>query len=307
MVVLRLQIRGGAHSPSLHLEPAASYLCHFIPTCVILMTSSQLLGALAIPWTKSNVPAILDAHYPGQQGGTAVWKTLLNLDGAAPAGRITTTIYDADFVNHHDMNNMALDNITYMHYSGKPLWEFGFGLSYSRFNVTWHSSGSSSSVYGVQTVTTTEMAKVHREYYKGRGRSAAKGSVDLWHSPAMFTATVMNTGTVASDYVVLGFISSSVEQQAADPGSPIRELFDFARVSLAPGASTTVHLSVSPAVLSQTTASGEQVLRRGYYKIELGDKQLGDATDLVGELRVTGENESIFSLEAARQGTTQPI
>lgn len=205
MVVLRPPIRGGAHSPSLHLEPAASYLCHFIPTCVILMTSSQLLGALAIPWTKSNVPAILDAHYPGQQGGTAVWKTLLNLDGAAPAGRITTTIYDADFVNHHDMNNMALDNITYMHYSGKPLWEFGFGLSYSRFNVTWHSSGSSSSVYGVQTVTTTEMAKVHREYYKGRGRSAAKGSVDLWHSPAMFTATVMNTGTVASDYVVLGF------------------------------------------------------------------------------------------------------
>ena len=47
-------------------------------------------GALDISWCKENVPAILDAHYPGQLGGDAILRTLLNYDGAAPAGRLTT-------------------------------------------------------------------------------------------------------------------------------------------------------------------------------------------------------------------------
>lgn len=69
-------------------------------------------GALALEWTKANVPAILDAHYPGQLGGTAVFRTLLNHNGAAPAGRLTTTFYASDFVERN-MTRMDLKNITY--------------------------------------------------------------------------------------------------------------------------------------------------------------------------------------------------
>jgi beta-glucosidase len=83
-------------------------------------------GSLAIEWTKANVPAILDAHYPGQLGGTALFEVLLNVGNAAPAGRLTQTAYKADFVTRN-MTDMSLHNITYKHYAGATLWDFGFG------------------------------------------------------------------------------------------------------------------------------------------------------------------------------------
>ena len=69
----------------------------------------------------------------------------------------------------------------------------------------------------------------------------------------------------------------------------------------------TVHLSVPSAVLSHTTAEGEQVLRRGRYMIELSSKRRGDAADLVGLLDVAGEDASVFSLDAIRKGSPQPV
>ena len=52
-----------------------------------------------------------DAHYPGQMGGDAIMHTLLNHQGAAPAGRLTTTAYRQDFTSR-PMSDMSLRNIT---------------------------------------------------------------------------------------------------------------------------------------------------------------------------------------------------
>lgn len=71
-------------------------------------------GSLAIEWTRDNVPAILDAHYPGQQGGDALWNVLLGTNGAGPAGRLTQTVYRTDFVDHKNMSDMSLANITWV-------------------------------------------------------------------------------------------------------------------------------------------------------------------------------------------------
>jgi hypothetical protein len=90
-------------------------------------------GALAIEeLVEAGVPAVLDAHYGGQMGGDAIWHTLLNHNGAAPAGRLTTTAYKQDFVEYQNMTDMALTNITYQHFTGETNWPFGFGLSVSK-------------------------------------------------------------------------------------------------------------------------------------------------------------------------------
>ena len=61
-------------------------------------------------------------------GGDAILQTLLNYRGtAAPAGRLTTTAYQADFIAR-PMSDMSLRNITYKHYTGKPCFPFGYGL-----------------------------------------------------------------------------------------------------------------------------------------------------------------------------------
>jgi hypothetical protein len=249
-------------------------------------------GALAIEeLVDAQVPSILDAHYGGQMGGDALWNTLLNHNGAAPAGRLTTTAYKQDFVTYQNMTDMALTNITYKHFRGTPNWPFGFGLSYSKFEVRWENSSDVTT-----TATTSSLRKDHEKYFHAR----AHGD-DAWTSSASYRAVVKNVGTIASDYVLLAFVSSP-SRQLVDPHEPIRELFDFARVNLAPGASTTVHFSIPPSVLSHIDDDGDERLLAGEYKVELGDRQLGDAPEavLTTSLLVQGEDQLLFSLREAK-------
>ena len=124
--------------------------------------------------------------------------------------------------------------------------------------------------------------------------------MEAWRSAAAFSATITNNGAIASDFVLLAFVSSPT-RQATDPLEPIRELFDFARVPLlAPGASTVVHLSLPPSVLSHVDALGDERLQAGRYVIELGGERLGDSADVVGSLEVTGDDKTLFSMSSVR-------
>lgn len=111
-----------------------------------------------------------------------------------------------------------------------------------------------------------------------------------------YTATVTNTGGVASDYVLLGFLRSP-SRIAADPAEPLQELFDFARVSLAPGASTVITLSVPPSVITHVDAAGDERLHAGDYEIEIGaGKGRGDAHEaLTTKLTLVGPSRAVFS------------
>jgi hypothetical protein len=181
------------------------------------------------------------------------------------------------------MSDMSLTNITYKHYTGNTVYPFGFGLSYANFKVEWAAPPA-------VAVTTDEMRNSHAEYFPSR----AKGE-STWSSPAAYEATVTNTGSLPSDFVLLGFVSSP-SKQLVDPKEPIRELFDFARISLAPGESMLVHLSVPASVLSHVDEFGDEKLIAGEYKIELGGEWLGDASGLETTLTVGGEDRTIFSL-----------
>ena len=90
-------------------------------------------SAIAMPWAARNLPAIIQAWYPGQSGGTAVAEVLFG--EANPAGRLPVTFYrSTDELPSFDSYSMS--NRTYRYFSGKPLFAFGHGLSYSRFKLS---------------------------------------------------------------------------------------------------------------------------------------------------------------------------
>jgi beta-glucosidase len=87
-------------------------------------------SAMAMPWENDHLPAILQAWYPGEDGGRAVAETLFG--DINPAGRLPVTFYRAT-TDLPDFENYSMSNRTYRYFGGKPLYAFGHGLSYTTF------------------------------------------------------------------------------------------------------------------------------------------------------------------------------
>ncbi len=96
------------------------------PVVVVVQSGS----AIALPWAQEHAAAILEAWYPGVEGGTAIARTLAGLNN--PAGRLPVTFYKG-VEDLPAFTDYALKGRTYRYYTGKPEWGFGFGLSYSKF------------------------------------------------------------------------------------------------------------------------------------------------------------------------------
>ncbi len=96
------------------------------PLVVVLMSGS----AIAAGWAKEQANAILQAWYPGEEGGSAIAETLAGDNN--PAGRLPITIYKG-IEQLPDFTDYSMANRTYRYFSGEPLYPFGFGLSYSSF------------------------------------------------------------------------------------------------------------------------------------------------------------------------------
>lgn len=97
------------------------------PLVVVLMNGS----ALATRWEKQHANAVLEAWYPGEEGGLAIANTLSGRNN--PAGRLPVTFYE-DVHQLPNFEDYSMKGRTYRYFSGTPLWPFGHGLSYTQFS-----------------------------------------------------------------------------------------------------------------------------------------------------------------------------
>jgi len=99
------------------------------PVVLVLLNGS----ALAVNWAADNVPAILEAWYPGQAAGTAIADVLFG--NYNPAGRLPVTFYRS-VDQLPPFSDYDMDGRTYRYFGGEPLFPFGHGLSYTTFTYS---------------------------------------------------------------------------------------------------------------------------------------------------------------------------
>ena len=101
------------------------------PKTVVVLEAGN---SMSIDWIKNNIPAIINAWYPGEQGGNAVADVLFG--DYNPAGRLPITYYNSiaelPAMNDYDISKGR----TYQYFRGKPLFAFGYGLSYTTFEYS---------------------------------------------------------------------------------------------------------------------------------------------------------------------------
>jgi beta-glucosidase len=210
------------------------------PLIVVLQSGS----AVALNWANEHAAAVLEAWYPGVEGGAAIARTLAGENN--PAGRLPVTFY-ASLDGLPDFTDYGFKNRTYRYYTGKPLWGFGYGLSYTKFK------------YGEVNLSSASLKA-------GDSLTA--------------TVTVTNTGSIAGDEVVEAYVKTP------QPGGPIQSLVGFERISLAPGASKKVRLTIDPRSLSSVDDQGNRAILAGKYTLYLGGAQPQE-TDAKSEVGFT--------------------
>ena len=215
------------------------------PLVVVLMNGS----ALAVNWPSEHANAILEAWYSGEEGGNAIADTLSGKND--PAGRLPVTFYK-DLSQVPNFENYSMEGRTYRYFAGKPLYPFGYGLSYTTFG------------YSNLTLSQSDIA--------------AK-------DPLNAEVTVTNTGKVAGDEVVQVYL-----EFPKVPGAPLKALRGFERIHLEPGASQQVHFELKDRDLSMVTEDGDPIIAQGDYAIRIGGGQPDTgAPGVTGHFHVNGQ------------------
>jgi beta-glucosidase len=120
------------------------------PLVVVLMNGS----ALAVNWAHQNADAILEAWYPGEEGGTAIAETLAGANN--PAGRLPLTFYKSA-EQLPPFEDYSMKGRTYRYFEGQPLYPFGYGMSYAQFTYGNLKLSSSTVQAGTRLGVTAEV------------------------------------------------------------------------------------------------------------------------------------------------------
>ena len=99
------------------------------PVILVLISGS----ALAVTWADTHVNGILQAFYPGALGGQVIAEIIAGITN--PAGKLPVTFYKST-AELPDFRSYDMTNRTYRYFTGEPLYPFGFGLSYTKFDIS---------------------------------------------------------------------------------------------------------------------------------------------------------------------------
>lgn len=210
------------------------------PTIVVLIQGKPF----SIPWMKDNIPAILEAWYPGEMGGLSIAEVLFGKIN--PSGKIPVSFprsvghlpcfynhlpTDRGFYKHPGTNDRP--GRDYVFSSPDPLWPFGFGLGYTTFSYESMQLSSDS-------LNFNDELKVK--------------------------VNVKNTGEREGKEVVQIYI----RDEYCSIARPIKELKAFKKVSIAPGETKQVELVIKIKDCGYYNNKGKYLMEPGYFDIMAG-------------------------------------
>lgn len=207
---------------------------------------------LSITWAAENIPAILEAYVPGQEGGHAVARTLfgeVNPGGKLPVSVPRSVGQVPVYHYHKPSGGRSHWTGSYVDIPTTPLYPFGHGLSYTTFE--------------------------YNDLKIDAAQVASSGSVNI-------SVDVTNTGDHAGDEIVQLYL----HDREADVTRPVRELAGFKRISLQPGETATVTFTVQMSQLGFYNRAMQYVIEPGNVDVMVGSSALD--IRLSGEFEITG-------------------
>jgi beta-glucosidase len=211
------------------------------PYVVVLMNGRPL----TIPWLAAHAPALLEAWFPGTEGGNAVADVLfgkVNPGGKLPmsfpvdVGQIPSSYNELPTGRPFDPNNKYTSK--YLDVPNAPQYSFGFGLSYTTFKLS-----------NLRLSTTS---------------IPANGTLTV-------SADLSNTGAMVGDDVAQLYI----HDQVASVLQPVRRLDGFQRVTLAPGQTLPVSFTLNKDGLGFYNNQAQFVVEPGLFDVWIGDSSVG--------------------------------
>ena len=234
------------------------------PTVVVLINGRPY----AIPWIAEHIPAVVEAWLPGEEGGEAVADVLFG--DYNPGGKLPITFPRAvgqipTFYAHKPSGGRSFLYGDYVSLSAKPLFPFGYGLSYTRFEF--------------------DNLRVEPE------QVAADGEVTI-------SVDVKNVGERQGDEVVQLYVHDVVSSVTR----PVKELKGFRRITLEPGEAKTVTFTLFVSQLRFYNRDMAFVVEPGAVEVMVGSSS--DDIHLTGEFEVVGEVTDVSATKTFFSGVT---
>lgn len=217
--------------PKTQLDALKAMVATGTPVVMVLMSG----GAMTFDGIEEELGALLMSYYPGQRGGDAVADVLFG--DYNPAGRLPVTFYSSteDLGSIIDYNMRAGEGFTYRYHTGKPLYPFGHGLSYTKF------------AYSDMEISKSEVT--------------AEEEITV-------SVTVKNIGKCLGEEVVQLY----VKDVQSEKWMPIKQLRGFERIALDKGELKTITFTLNPKkdFRHYNSMKRKYEVELGDFEIELG-------------------------------------
>jgi len=199
------------------------------PVVVVLVNGRPI----SEPWLQDNIPAIVEAWEPGSLGGQAVAEVLFG--DVNPSGKLPLTVARSvgqlQMIYNHKPSHFFHK---YAFEKNKPLYPFGFGLSYTQFDIS-EPKLSAPVINDSETI--------------------------------ILSTIVTNIGSHQGEEIVQLYVRDRVSSVTR----PVKELKGYQRVSLAPGASKKIEFVITPEMLAFYDIDMNYVVESGMFDLMIGN------------------------------------